>query len=117
MGDPTFETLFCAHFHCVPSAYRARALALFLYPHTWLVAPILRAVKPEFFDLDFTFIERLGAATEMQDAVNDLMDFDDNNHQRPGWVRSIWRLRVSGRRAHALVRLLFTSVVERPRIE
>ena len=103
MGNQTFETRFCARFHCAPSEYRERAFTLFLYRHARLVAPIIRAVKPEFFDLNLTTSQphvhrALGAATDLIDAINDLMDFSDSTHRHPTWLRVALRLRVSGRR-------------------
>src|SRR5258708_38368380 len=62
-----FQILFCDRFECPPSEYEERALRELLYSHARLVVPIIRKMRPDFFNQDFKFIRYLGTADDFQE--------------------------------------------------
>jgi hypothetical protein len=110
-----FQTLFCERFKCTPSQYEQRAFRGFLYLHARLVAPFLRAIKPDFFAPDLKFIRRLGMASDMREATGDLLDFRDVNVGGSSFWRGGLKLRVSSRKAGKVARELFSEAAARTR--
>ena len=108
-----FQTLFCERFKCTPSQYEQRALRGFLYLHARLFAPLLRAIKPDFFAPDLKFIQRLGMAGDMREANSDLLDFRDVNIGNSSFWRAGLKLRVSSRKAGRVARELFSQAAAR----
>jgi hypothetical protein len=104
-----FQTLFCNRFHCPNGEYEQRALRRCLYWHARLLEPLLRSLKPRFFEKDLNFIQYLGAATDWEEARTDINNFYLFNEGHPDFLRSRLRLRVSGRKASRLARQLLTS--------
>ena len=106
---PQFQTRFCERFHCSSGEYEQRALHECLYWHARLLEPLLRGVRPRFFDKDLDFIRYLGAATDWEEARTDITNFYLFNEGKPGFLRTRLRLRVSGRKASRLARRLLPS--------
>jgi hypothetical protein len=106
-----FQTLFCERLGCAAVEYEEQALKRFLYLHARLLAPLLRAVMPDFFAHDLKFIRRLALATDMREAAGDLVDFRLVNGDRANVWRAVLRLRVSSRKAGRFARQLFAHEV------
>lgn len=106
MPEPTFQVMFCEHWHCPVSEFEDRILAEYLYPHARLLAPLLKSFASNFFAPDLKLIRRLAMSTDLREALNDLLDFKDANARSNFW-RTQLKLRVSGRRAGGLVRTMF----------
>jgi hypothetical protein len=66
-------------------------------------------LNPDFFAADFKFIRYLGAATDLQEATVDLLNFRDTTLRNRGSWRTDFRIRVSGRKASRLVHELFAA--------
>jgi len=112
----TFQSLCCEYFKCAPDQYEQRALRRFLYPHARLLVPLLRFLTPDLFSPDLKFIRRIGGASDLRDATNDVVDFNHLNSNGSGFWRTGLRLRVSGRKAGRLARLLFLEAAnQRPK--
>lgn len=73
-----------------------------LYLHARWLAPLIRRFRPEFFDLDFRFIEYLGRSTSSREVNADVANFGDANRGSRNFWRTTMRLRVSGRKAARL---------------
>ena len=80
-----------------------------LYWHARLLAPMVRILKPDFFAEDFKFIRFLGAATDLQEATVDLLNFRDMNLGKRSFWRTDLKIRVSGRKASRLVHELYRA--------
>ena len=107
MPQTTFQSLCCEYFKCAPDQYEQRALRRFLYPHARLLAPLLHFLTPDLFSPDLKFIRRIGGASDLRDATNDVVDFNHVNTNGSGFLRTGLKLRVSGRNAGKLARQLF----------
>ena len=106
MSPSRLEALFCQRFHCDSAEFEDRAFRECLYWHARLLAPLLRWVRPGFFDKDLKFIRYLGAATDWVEAKVDIYNFCLANIGDPSLGRQDLRLRVSGRKASRLAREL-----------
>ena len=106
MSPSRLEALFCQRFHCDSAEFEERAFRECLYWHARLLAPLLRWVRPGFFDKDLKFIRYLGAATDWVEAKVDINNFCLANIGDPSLGRQDLRLRVSGRKASRLAREL-----------
>jgi hypothetical protein len=73
------------------------------------LAPLLRSLKPRFFEQDFKFIRYLGDATNSREVNAEMLALQDANRAKGGLLRRGLRLRVSGRKAAALAQDLFRS--------
>jgi hypothetical protein len=101
------KALFCEQFGCPASEFDQRALKRCLYPHARLAAPLLLRMVPELFEEDFKFIQMLGASTTMREAKAELLDFHEANRATDNFIRTTFKLRVSGRKATKLAGRLF----------
>jgi hypothetical protein len=106
------QVLFCERFHCRTAEFDERAFRKCLYWHARVLAPLLRWLRPGFFDKDLKFIRYLGAATDWDEAKVDINNFCLVNNGKPAWGRRDFRLRVSGRKARRLARQLFPVTID-----
>src|SRR5580658_8272409 len=102
MASTPFKSLFCERFGCAPEDYEERAFRKFLYWHARLLAPLVRAVKPRFFDEDFEFIRYLGEALDARQAKVDALDFKELGYKNWRLLHTGLRIRVSHRKARRL---------------
>ena len=111
VSSSQLQVLFCQRFHCDKAEFEERAFRKCLYWHARLLAPLLRWLRPGFFDKDMKFIRYLGAATDWAEAKVDINNFSLVNIGRPTLGRKDLRLRVSGRKASRLARELLPTAV------
>src|SRR5262245_32897651 len=104
-----FKIRFCERFKCSPAEYEQRAFRKLLYPHAKLIASLIRLVSPGFFAEDFKFIRFLGDASGFRDASVDVLNFGDVNLGNPKLLRTGLKLRISGRKATRLAKILFSE--------
>jgi hypothetical protein len=109
VNERPFLDRFCDHFHCSPSDYEPRALKEFLYFPARLLRPVLRILRPGHFTRDLTFIRDLGATTDWRGARAEVQGYVDDVDAKRGLFRNFLKLRVSGRKASRLARLLFSA--------
>ncbi len=102
MWPKTFRDLFCEVHDCPVEDYETKVFWRSLYPHTLLVAWLIRHVAPRFFRLDFQTIQRVGLATDSGEFNQDLDRFHFLNRYNADTIRAMWRLRISGKK---LIRL------------
>ena len=107
MSQHEFETRFCRNFDCPQRQYEERAFKALLYWQARPLASIIRRLNPNYFSRDFKFIRYLGEAADFQEAEASVADFRDANVASPSFWRTRCKIRVSGRKAGRLVRLLF----------
>lgn len=111
LGSPDFKSLFCELYGCMPEEYEERAFRACLYPHARLVAPIIRALAPKFFERDFALIQYLASAPGRRHAMNEIAAYMEANESKGGFFRKVLRIRISARKASGLLGELF---VRRP---
>jgi len=99
-----FKTLFCEQFNCSPDDYEEKAFKTLLYFHARPLAPIIRILKPDFFQADFKFIRYLGESEDYREAADSIADFRESNMRRCGILRKNFKIRVSGGASGRLVR-------------
>jgi len=104
-----FRSLFCERSRCAPGDYEERAFTEFLYPHARLLAPVVRKLRPDFFDEDFQFIRGLASAKNGREANKEAINFQYAERARPSFLRSRLKIRVSGRKAIRSARDLFSD--------
>jgi hypothetical protein len=105
-----FKSLFCERFGCSPEDYEARAFSMLLYWHARFLAPLVRAIKPDFFVEDFKFIRYLGEAVDVRQAKVDVLDFKDLDRKHWRLLHTGFRIRVSHRKARRLAFQLLGDV-------
>jgi hypothetical protein len=115
VSSSQLQVLFCQRFHCDRAEFEERALRKCLYWHARLLAPLLRWLRPGYFDKDMKFIRYLGAATDWEEAKVDINNFYLVNIGKPTLGRQDFRLRVSGRKASRLARELFPAGISSAR--
>jgi len=103
------KALFCKRFNCSPEGYAELAFRKCLYGHAKPLVGILRAWNAGFFFEDIKFIEALGVAVDPKEVRADAANFRDVNRHSGGFLRTTWRLRVSGRKAMRMARELFST--------
>ena len=113
MPDPLptrdLKALFCERFKCPPSEFEERALRHCLYPHAGMIAPLLRLLKPGFFERDRAFIEEFGRAQNWPAMMEEIAAFRYQDAFEQLFTRKKLRLRVSGRKASQLADKLFSK--------
>jgi hypothetical protein len=102
MASLPFKSLFCEKIRCPPEDYEERAFQKFLYWHARYLAPVIRAIKPDFFVQDFEFIRYLGNAVDVRQAKVDVLDFRDSDRKHWRLLHSGLGIRVSHRKARRL---------------
>jgi hypothetical protein len=107
MGRLPFKALFCQEFGCQPSEYEERAFRKCSYWHARLLAPMIRAVKPDFFREEFKLINYLGEATAMREVNADLMEYSLLNRGRGRPLQTGFNLRISGRKTSDVIYKVF----------
>ena len=102
MPNVPFKSSFCERFGCAPEDYQERAFREFLFWHARFLAPLIRAIKPDFFGEDFEFIRCLGDAVDARQAKVDVLDFKDLSFKRWRLLHSGLKIRVSHRKARRI---------------
>jgi hypothetical protein len=106
------KALFCKRFDCPPEEYAEHAFRKCLYAHAKPLVGILRLWNADFFFEDLKFIEAMGVAVDSKEVRADAANFRDVNRHGRGFLRTAWRLRVSGRKAMRMARDLFSTAGE-----
>jgi hypothetical protein len=101
------KALFCEQFGCSASEFDHQAFKRCLYPHARFAVPLLLRMAPALFEEDFKFIQMLGTSTSMREAKAELQDFHEANRGTDNFIRTTFKLRVSGRKATDLAGRLF----------
>jgi len=57
----TFKEAFCEKYRCSQDQYIRRAFRACLYRRAVLFAPVIKALSPNFFQVDMDAIERVGS--------------------------------------------------------
>ncbi len=100
-------SLFCQRHRCPPAEFEERAFRILLYRRARLLAPLIRKTLPRCFERDFMLVRYLGKARRQRDALHELAALVEANQARGGVARKILRIRISTRKAGALVGQLF----------
>ena len=83
---------------------------MLLYGHARFLAPLVRAIKPDFFLEDFKFIRYLGEAMDMRQAKVDVLDFKDLDRKHWRLLHTGLNIRVSYRKARRLAFQLLGNI-------
>jgi hypothetical protein len=78
-----------------------------LYWHARLLAPVIRAISPSFFEEDFKFIRYLANANDARQAKVDVLDFKDSDRKNWRMFHSGFKIRVSHRKARRIAFQIF----------
>jgi hypothetical protein len=95
----TFREAFCARYHCTAAEFPGRAFRRMLYPHAAVLAPLLHRLSPSFFKEDLLVIHQLGLNRNLEEVDATLSDFQYTNRAQRHWLRTGWKVRLSGRKA------------------
>jgi hypothetical protein len=88
-----------------------------LYFHARLLAPLLRLIKPDYFERDLRFAHYFGNATDWRQATFEIQSFCYEDHIQPSFARTTLRLRVSGRKANEVVLKFFPLAGPEPVVQ
>jgi hypothetical protein len=102
-----FKLAFCQRFGCSEQDYVRRATRACLYRRALVVWPILRILRPRFFQVDVDTIERVGDAADWATFKAELAAFSAENRVRTGFLRNRFKFRLSGNRLTQLAEELF----------
>jgi hypothetical protein len=109
MARVPFKSMFCEKFGCPPEEFEERAFNMFLYWHARILAPMIRASKPDFFHADFDFLHYLGEALDVRQAKVDVLDFKDMVRKHSNLLHGSLRLRISHRKARRIAFKIFAD--------
>jgi hypothetical protein len=93
----TFREIYCARFEVPNERFEIDLLRRCLPAQARLLAPMLRRVTRNFFDVDVVFLRAVGAVRTTTGMRNRIEDFRDDPRNRR-WSRMQLNLRVSTRR-------------------
>jgi hypothetical protein len=113
-AEVDFMSLFCEQLQCPVSEYEEQAFSACLYPHARIVAPLIRSILPRYFDPDFELIRYLAKCRSRRNANNELAGYVETTNARGGFARKFLRIRISTRKARALVIEVFQHHAEPP---
>jgi hypothetical protein len=98
MWPKDFRTLYCEQRGCAYEDFEEHLFWRALFPHAWLVAPVLRWLFPGFFRLDFETLERVGQTFDRREFAQDIDRYVFLSRGLHSVLRSLLLIRVSGRR-------------------
>jgi hypothetical protein len=107
MWPTTFRQAFCKRYHCPPEHYESRAFRRSLFLHALPFAALLQRFDPAFFREDYDLIREVGPMTDPELFRSEINYFYGRNLRHKGWIRSLFRMRVSGNRLIRLKQRLF----------
>jgi len=102
MWPKDFRTLYCEQHGCAPEEFDNHLFWRALYPHALLFAPVIRWLAPNFFRLDYETIDRVGQTYDGREFAQDLDRYAFLNTGLHSILRTLFLVRISGRK---LVRL------------
>ena len=103
----TFRQAFCKRYRCPPEHYESRAFRRSLFLHALPFASLLQRFDPAFFSEDYDLIREVGPMTDPELFRSEINYFYGRNLRHKGWIRSLFRMRVSGNRLIRLKQRLF----------
>jgi hypothetical protein len=106
-AEPDFMSLFCEQNRCPLSEFEERAFRACLYWRARILAPIIRLLWPRYFDRDFALIRYLAKCRSRRNAINELAAYMEANSDSGGFPRKLLHIRISARKASALVGRVF----------
>jgi len=107
IGTATFAEKFCARHGVTPEKYEEVVLKRSLYPAARLLLPVL-VLKANYLAADREFIRGVGRLTRSSGFDSEALDYLDHPNNR-GFLRRVFKLRVSGRRLRRMVRDAFSE--------
>ena len=102
--------LFCEKFRCQERKFEKRLLLECLHPQGAGLARVICLVNPGYFRSDFGLIEQLKHATSF-DQVKRLVDFYGTQDTSGGFLRLMFKVRLSKQRLLTLAQNLFSTQV------
>jgi len=109
-----FMSLFCERHNCPLSDYEERAFTMCLYWRARILAPLIRAIRPRYFEPDFELIRYLAKCRGRRNANNEVAAFMEAANSRGSFARRILCIRISARKARVLITGVFERHVEPP---
>jgi hypothetical protein len=107
MSTATFAEKFCAKHNLPLEKHEEIVLQRALYPAARLLRPVL-GLKANYFAADHDFIRRVGRLTRLNGFEAEVQDFLYDPENR-GFLRRVFKLRVSARRLRRVVRDLLSQ--------
>ena len=108
-----FKDLFVRRFGCAISDYEAVALRKLLYWHARPIGGLLLRLRPRYMRKDFGFIEALGESEDYQEAALAIAEFRGANMFDRTFARKWLKVRVSGRAAMRILRVVYSGGVKK----
>ena len=94
--SPTFATSYCSQ-HRIPAVEFERVvLRRILYPHARLLAPLIRAIQPEYFSAELELVRAVGSIRHLRNFHAACADYR-LQLKHAGAARRLLRLRGSAR--------------------
>lgn len=99
---PCFRDQAMAQWACDEPAYQKRVFWRTLPRWSLPLAALVWLAHRQFFTRDFALIRELGQTRDASEFQFLIEQFRDETIRTGGWLRKVFRLRVSGRRLHRL---------------
>jgi hypothetical protein len=116
MWPNDFRNLFSEYAHCSPEEFEEKIFWRSLHWHAVPMVALLRLIYPPFFKLDFETIERIGQTFDSREFGRDLDRYRFLNGQRHSLLRSLFLVRISGRKLVHLRRRVERTLAERQEV-
>jgi hypothetical protein len=116
MWSQDFRTLYCQQTGCAPERFERHVFWRVLYPHAVLLALPVRLLMPNFFRLDFETIDRVGQTFDGLEFGRDLDRYKFLSGGLHSVLRSLFLVRISGRKLMRLRRKMEKRLQEQPAV-
>ena len=110
----TFADLFCEQHQLAPEEFTDAVFRRCLFRRAWVVAPVILLLNRDYFAEDFEFVARIGRVTTVAQLREKLKGFRLHPWHEP-FLRRL-KIRVSGRRAAALVTAAWQATAPMPSV-
>ncbi len=101
MMGRTFKEAFCHRYRCPATEYEQRVFRYCLYRRAIPLAALLQQLQPGFFREEVELTQRLASDTGLEEIHASVRDYQFSNQRHRHWLRTGWRMRMSGRRVLA----------------
>ncbi len=103
MWVKTFRAGFCEHTGCAPEQFEQRLLRRGLHRRSLPLALLMRALRPDYFDLELRTLRYLGDSESTSEFRAELDTYRFEYRRKGGPLRRVLGVRLSGRRLMAIL--------------
>jgi len=106
----SFKDAYCERYHCAPEDYEESLFRRAVFRHALPLALWIKSRDPEFFREDLDMIHEVGRLKSQDLFRQEINYFFGRNLRNRSRFRTLFRVRVSGKRLMRISRKLFPRV-------